>query len=360
MLAPSTVSNITSELIESGLVRRAGNIGSAGAGRRSEILSRNPSARSVAAVHITPERCIAGIVDLDYEVLASSERVFDEGFSEGDTPVLFQMMDELLERTGTRSRLSGISLAIPNHPYHLPTIEARFLDHFPRQPFFRINNTEAMAVHEYYLELGKRYRTVAYVYVGTGVGSGFIIDGDLYRGFNGNACDLGHMYMTDKPLACRCGRRGCLETVASERALSREVARRYGLERPPLREGLVDFLAARLRDNDAPCAQLIGEAAEYLGKGIFNLVSITDPQIVVVSGRLNALNPFFSSLVLESYMRRARNFSPALVPLEFLPLRREAGLVGAAMFAFMSMLCDVGQARAASSDVGAKEPSLSI
>ncbi|HUZ18138.1 MAG TPA: ROK family protein, partial [Spirochaetia bacterium] len=226
---------------------------------------------------------------------------------------------------------------------HVPSIEARFSKRFPGLPFYRFNNTEAMAVHEYYLDLGKRYQTVAYVYVGTGVGSGFIIDGDLYRGYHGNACDLGHMYMTDKPLVCRCGRVGCLETVASELALSREAARHFRLERAPVREELIGFLSARLQERDTFCARLLGDAADYLGKGIFNLVSITDPEIVVVSGRLNALNPYFSSLVEEAYMERARRISPTIVPIEFLPVRPEAGLVGAAMFSFISMLCEVDQ-----------------
>lgn len=346
MLAPSTVSTITSQLIEQGLARRAGNIGSPGAGRRSDILSRNPAARTVAALHITPERCVAGIVDLAYSVLASTEVLFDEGLSEADMPLVLDRMEELIDSGNVRPKLSAISLAYPNHPYHIPAIEAQFTRRFGDLPFYRINNAEAIAVHEYYLKLEKSYRTIAYVYVGTGVGSGFIIDGDLYRGFSGNACDLGHMYVTDKPRVCRCGREGCLETVASELALSREIASHYSLERPPVREELIEFLSAKLRANDPFCARLVGEAADYLGKGIFNLVSIADPQIVFVGGRLNALNPYFSSLVEEAYMKRARNISPSIVPIEFVPVRNDAALVGAAMFSFMSMLCQVGHATA--------------
>jgi len=343
MLAPSTVSNITTDLIEQGIVRRAGNIGYSGAGRRSDILSRNPSARCVAAVHVTPERCHIGIVDLGYAVLKMQELIFDGGFNEKEMQAVLDALGGLIEETRVGAKLSAIALALPNHPRSIASIFEHFQRRFPATPVLRINNTEAMAVHEYYLHLGKKLHTVAYVYVGTGIGSGFIINGTLYRGVNGNACDLGHMYMTEKPLVCRCGREGCMETVSSERVISEALAEHYHLERQPLREELVNFLSARLNENDEFCAGLIREAAEYLGKGIFNLVSITDPQLVIVAGRLNALNPLFSSLVEEAYMRRARQISPAIVPLEFVPVRNNSGLIGAAMFAFISRFCGMAQ-----------------
>lgn len=341
MLAPSTVSNITGELIEQGLARRAGSIGATGAGRKSELLTRSASARRVAAVHLTPERCVAAVLDLGYALLVSEDIVFDDGFEESDIPDMLEAADRLVEKAGGRERVSGVCLACPNHPYNLSRIDREFSGHFDGLPFFRMNNTEAMAVYEYYLKLDKLYRTVAYVYVGSGVGSGLIIDGSLYRGVNGNACDLGHMYMTDRPFVCRCGRQGCMETVASERAISREIVSRYELERPPVREGLIRMLADGLRSGDARCEEIVGEAADYLGKGLFNLVSITDPQIVLVAGRLNSLNPYYSSLVEESYMKRARSSPSAIVPLEFVPVRNESALVGAAMFSFISTLCDV-------------------
>ncbi len=343
MLAPSTVSNITGDLIDRGLVKRVGNIGQSGAGRKSDILARNPHARSVAAVHITPERCTVGIVDLGYEATHSRDLIFEEGFAESDTPAVLDELDRLIETEGAGPKLAGVGLALPNHPYHVHAIEKEFRERYAPLPLFRINNTEAMAVYEYYLRLGREYHTIAYVYVGTGIGSGFVINGDLYRGVNGNACDLGHMYMTDRPLVCRCGREGCVETVASERAVSERLKERFGLAQAPIREGLIDFISERLAANDTYCAGLVAEAAGYLGKAIFNLVAITDPQVVIVAGRFNALNPLYSSLVEEAYMSRARRIPKSIVPLEFAPPQANAGLIGAAMFSYISLFCSVIQ-----------------
>ncbi|HUX19803.1 MAG TPA: ROK family transcriptional regulator [Spirochaetia bacterium] len=346
-LAPSTVSNITADLIERGLIRRVGNLGQGGAGRKSELLARNPQATGVAAIHITPERCTLGVVDLGYETSGDREIIFDAGFTEADTDSVLDELAGLIGSAGGTSKLGAIGLAIPNHPYNIPEIERRFRDRFPSLPLYRINNTEAMAVYEYYLRLRRDYHTIAYVYVGTGIGSGLVINGDLYQGVNGNACDLGHMYMTDRPLVCRCGRVGCVETVASERSVGERLREHFGLSHSPVREELIEFLSARLRDNDPFVVDLLGEAAEYLGKAIFNLVAIADPQLLVVAGRFNALNPFYSSLVEEAYMARARMIPKEIVPIEFRPVQANAGLIGAAMFSFISLFCSVGKGTAA-------------
>ncbi len=345
-LAPSTVSKIANDLMEEGVIRRAGSLGGPGAGRPSDLLSRNPSAGRVASVHVTPERCRIGIVDLGYAVLDTQDIVFDEGFTETQSDAVAQALAALASRTEGGSHLTAVALALPNYPYSVPAIRASFERAFPGTPVHRINNSEAMAVQEYYSRLVNELHTVAYVYVGTGIGSGLIIGGNLYRGVNGNACDVGHMYITEKPLACRCGREGCLETVASERALATALTEHYGLARPPAREEIVSFISARLAENDRFCGNLVRQAAEYLAKGICNLVSITDPQRVIVCGRLNALNPLYSSLVEEAYMRRTRLITPVIVPLEFVPLRDDGALVGAAMFSFISLYCGSAQGTA--------------
>ena len=348
-LAPSTVSKITSELIERGLVRRAGNIGRNGAGRPADILMRNASACCAAAVHVTPDRSRIGIVDFGYTVLETREITFAAGFTEADTGGVVAAVRDVAARYRAPSNLAAIVLALPNYPYNVASIHAQFQQAFEGTPVFHINNTEAMAIHDFYLRLGRQLHTTAYVYVGTGIGSGFIINGSLYRGVNGNACDLGHMYMTDRPLACRCGRVGCLETVASEGAVARALAGHFGLDRPPVRDELVEFVAQRLSQRDAFCEGLVQEAAEYLGSGLFNLVSITDPQRVVVAGRLTSLGLAYTSLVEGSYTKRARRMS-SIVPLEFVPVHDDSALVGGAMFSFLSLCCGGVQSAAVTAD----------
>jgi len=346
-LAPSTISSITAELLDQGLIRRAGDVGHSGAGRRSQILARNPAAGYAAAVHVTPERCRIGVVDFGYNVLETQELIFDRGFQEHYTSDVVSALLKLVARLRAGARLVAVALALPNHPYNVAAIHDQFQQAFKTVPVHRINNTEAMAVHEFYRRLGQELHTAVYVYVGTGIGSGLIINGNLYRGVHGDACDFGHMYMTDRPLLCRCGREGCLETVASEQAVSSALAGHFRLARPPVREELIEFLIARLTAHDPFCTSLIREAADYLGKGLFNLVSITDPERVIVAGRLTTLGPLYWTMVQESYMKRVRSYSPQTVPLEFVTVRDDSALIGGAMFSFITLYCGVVQPVAA-------------
>ncbi len=337
-LAPSTVSGITAELLERGIVRRVGNLSRASAGRKADLLSRNPKAACLAAVHLTPEVCRLGIVDLGYNFLARNELRFPAGFTETETPRIVAELQSLVSECAPTQDPLAVGLALPHHPFNNPLIRDAFSSSFPC-PVIEMNNVEAMAMYEYYDHLRERLHTLAFVYIGTGIGSGLIIEGSLYQGATGQASDFGHTYITDAPLSCRCGRRGCLETVASELALSRELAGHFGLDPTPTRNELIDLLSARIQKGDRFTLSLLDRAASALGKAIFNLISILDPQEVIVTGRLNRLNPAFSNRVENAYLAHARHGGFPIVPLTFLALRDDAGLKGTAMFSFIRLLC---------------------
>jgi predicted NBD/HSP70 family sugar kinase len=338
-LAPSTVSAITSRLLDSGIVRRIGNRGKGTAGRKADILSRNPQAAYMASVHLTPELCRVGIVDLGYNILASKELSFPEGFSETEVSSVVRELESLLEAWSYSDRLAAIGIALPHHPYDNPYIVRSFRSAFS-YPIVQMNNVEAMAMCEYYDHLSKRLHTLVFIYIGTGIGTGLIIDGNLYQGVTGSASDFGHTFITDAPIVCRCGRKGCLEAVASELSLSRAMAEHFELHSTPVRHELIDLLAANIQKGDAFTLSLLEKAASYLGRGIFNLVTILDPQEIVITGRLNRLNPFYSNLVEKAYLDHARQGRFPIIPLNFLPLREDAGLKGTVMFAFVSLFCD--------------------
>ena len=336
-LAPSTISGITADLLELGIIRRVGVLGGSSAGRKSELLSRNPKAASLAAVHLTPELCRIGVIDLGYDFQAKKDIPFAEGFTETDTKTLIAELRSLIEQSGC-SNLAAVGVALPDHPFDNPLIIDSFTSSFPL-PIVQMNNVEAMAMYEYYDNLGRSVQTLVFIYIGTGIGSGLIIDGNLYKGTTGRACDLGHTYITDEPIPCRCGRKGCLETVASELSFSRALSAHFRLDPAPLRDELIELVSTNIRRGDGFTISLMEKAAFYLGKGIFNLISILDPQQIVVTGRVNRLNPFFSNLVERAYLDHTREGNFPVVPLNFIDFHDEAGLKGAAMFSFISLFC---------------------
>ncbi len=341
-LAPSTVSSITDYLLETGIIKRIGNLSSSVVGRKSDLLARNPKASFVGSVYLTPERCQVAIVDFNYEIVEKRYIDFEEGFKESKTFRIITLLKELLHNQDNQNNLHAISLALPHHPFDNRIIIDAFKNEFD-QTIFPINNVEAMASYEYYAHLSKRLHTLIFVYIGTGIGSGLIIDGKLYKGISGNASDLGHVYITDKPLVCRCGRKGCLETVSSELALSKAFTEHFELNRYLKREELIQFIREGIKRKDDYIISKLEEAVFYLSRALFNLASIIDPQEIVITGRINQLNPYFSNMLETAYVEHSKIDRFPLIPLSFIPLHEEAGLKGSAMYSFISLYCNSSQ-----------------
>ncbi|HWP95377.1 MAG TPA: ROK family protein [Syntrophomonadaceae bacterium] len=147
-----------------------------------------------------------------------------------------------------------------------------------------------MAVQGEY-RFGQRglYRNILYITMSTGIGGGLLLDGKLYRGCRGGAGEIGHMVIDPDGPLCGCGRRGCLEAMASGNAIAAQAsemtARGWGKER-----GLTaDNLGAReigeaARSGDAQAQMLVQKITGYLATGIANLVNIFNPEMIVVGG----------------------------------------------------------------------------
>jgi glucokinase len=114
------------------------------------------------------------------------------------------------------------------------------------------------------------------VSVGTGIGAGLVVDGDIWRG-SGFAGEVGHMTMVDDGLECPCGRTGCWETLVSGRRLGLEAAR-LGLD------GGAEAVAVAARNGSEQATEVLRLAGRRLGQGITNLILMLDPSIVVVAG----------------------------------------------------------------------------
>ena len=173
---------------------------------------------------------------------------------------------------------------------------------------------------------------VVYVNVSQGVGAGVVIGGRLFRGANGNAGEIGHIGLDERGPVCRCGNRGCLETL---------VGAPYLLDMLP-QQGRVGHGAALLdlieaaRQGDPGCRRIIAEAGAALGRGVAIVVNMFNPQMVIVGGEIAEAG----ELLLDP-MRRAMELGAlgnALAELRLVPgeLGRRAALRGALRSALAS------------------------
>lgn len=160
------------------------------------------------------------------------------------------------------------------------------------KPVIVDKDTNLAALGEYCFGRQAQPRSLLYITVSTGIGGGIILDGQIWRGQNGGAGEIGHMVVEPRGRICNCGRRGCLEAMASGAAIkdSVEKLRQRGkgmgiLVAGNAKNGLGAFeVAAAARQGDAEAQTIINRVIKYLGRGVVNLVNIFNPELVVLGG----------------------------------------------------------------------------
>ncbi|MFW5712882.1 MAG: ROK family protein, partial [Spirochaetota bacterium] len=271
-LAASTVSMISGELLKAGLIREAGFMSGGGAGRRTQVLKRNPKAGYVITVFVTPEEVAVGLFDFSYSTVDIIRYEYEESFREDESTQLVQGVEALLERNKIGKKLKAICLALPTYPFDVAAIKRVFEAQFSA-PVLLVNNVEAIALSEYYHQLHTEYNTIAYVYIGTGIGSALVLDGELYKGASGHASDLGHTGVVPNGSKCRCGRIGCLETKAAEWAISNMLEQELG-EKVGSKFNTVRILKKEFDAGSDTAVRIVEEAAMYFGKALYNLAAV--------------------------------------------------------------------------------------
>jgi glucokinase len=205
-------------------------------------------------------------------------------------------------------------------------------------PVLLENDANAAAVGEMWLGAARGCRDVVSVTLGTGVGGGVILDGELWRGAHGSAGEIGHTTVDPfSGLKCKCGNVGCLELFASATAIVRMT--REGLSQfPDSVLNREELTAERVydagRDGDELALRVFRKFGTYLGIGLANLINIVDPEIIVIAG--GAVNGWslFTSYAQHEVEERAVRTTAQQVKIAAAQCGDNAGLLGAARLAF--------------------------
>ena len=207
---------------------------------------------------------------------------------------------------------------------------------------FLINDASAAALGEHQFGAGKGVNNLIMLTVGTGIGGGIIINGQLYLGAGGSAGEIGHMTIDVNGPRCSCGNIGCLETLASGTAVAREAIRRISQgERSSLTEivsGKLEDITAETVDvaaagGDSLASEVISQAATYLGVGMVNLVNIFNPEMIIVGGGMAKMEDRLLNPARRVVRERAFRLPAQAVRIVPAQLGEDAGVIGAAVFA---------------------------
>jgi glucokinase len=210
-------------------------------------------------------------------------------------------------------------------------------------PVFVENDCNVAALGVYVSELEAKSKHVLGIFVGTGIGAGLIINGDLYGGFGHTAGEVGHMIIDINGPKCGCGNKGCLEALASRTAIFNRI-------KAAVKDGqktvLTDMLGDDLEDmrsgdlrkavrrGDKFVAKVVEETAEYLGIAIANLANILNPEIIVLGGGvIEALGEEMMDTVRKTAKDHAMPGAMKGVQIVESHLGDNAGITGGAVLA---------------------------
>ncbi|PPK71391.1 ROK family transcriptional regulator [Actinokineospora auranticolor] len=169
--------------------------------------------------------------------------------------------------------------------------QSRFQDHFPNVPVIVDNEANLAAYGEQVYGAGRGRETMLFVKASTGIGSGLIIGRRIYRGRHGLAGEVGHLTMDPQGIVCRCGNRGCLETVVGGTRLLDQVRQAYAGYRMDLPTSL-ESMIERAKSGDVVCRRILQDAARTIGVALARVCNVVNPEIVVLGGELGRAADF--------------------------------------------------------------------
>jgi glucokinase len=313
----------------------------------------------VLAVDLGGTKIIAAIVSSMGQVMGKMYRL--SGAGEGPEAVIsrmFSAIDELLDsgnialsQLGSISVASagaidlhkGVVTASPNLPgWHDIPLRAIVKERYKVDTFL-LNDASAATLGEHRFGAGRGVNNLVLLTVGTGIGGGIIINGELYSGISGSAGEIGHMTIDMDGSRDKCGNIGCLEAFVSGKTVEREAIDR--IQRGE-KSSLVDIVAGRIEEitaekvsmaaqtGDSLASEVILKAAICLGAGLVNLVNIFNPEMIIIGGGMAEMGDLLLEPARQVVRERAFRLAAEAVKIVPAQLGNDAGVLGAAVFAF--------------------------
>lgn len=320
-------------------------------------MTQSPASRPVLAVDLGGSKIVSALVSSEGQIL--HREYFPTLAEEGAAAVIGRIVASagaLMDNAGMApSSLAGIAVAAagaidpakgivtdsPNLPgwHNIPLKDE--IEKALGVMTFIVNDATAAALGEHRFGAGRGVRHLIYLTVSTGIGGGIIVDNRLYSGASGSAGEMGHMTIDINGPRCPCGNTGCLEVLASGKAVAREAQRLIGQGTKTvmreIAEGHAEFVtaqtvAAAANRGDAVAISIVNKAANYLGIGLVNLVNIFNPEMIIVGGGMAKMGEMLLQPARKLVAERAFQYPAGIVRIVSSELGDNSGILGAVAF----------------------------
>jgi len=350
-LTRAAVSGIVNDLLAAGIILETEHLLSH-SGRPAIVLEINPSRGYVIGIDFGASHINLLLADTAARILDEIEVDFDiragpqAGIAEAD-----RLVREILSRANLNIEdILAIGMGVPG-----PIVTATGTvvappimpgwDGYPirdnlqtlwKVPVSINNDAELGALGEWAAGAGRGEQTLAYIKVGTGIGAGLLLDGQIYRGVTGSAGEIGHLTIDENGPLCACGNHGCLEAIAGGRAIAlqaqeavRNKQRTQLASIQPVESITARDVAAAARRGDLLAQQILARAGTHIGIAIAGMVNLFNPALVIIGGGVAQTGDILLEPIRQVVQRRSLPAATRVVRITTAMLGRRSSSMGA-------------------------------
>ncbi len=354
-LNKSTVSSLVDELIERRLIHEIG-INAGGTGRPATLLEINPQAGSIVGVELGVDFVAVALTDFTGNILWRQEANADPAQTQDKMIAqTLQLTGQAIEASRERAlNILGLGLATPGtvdlkegmlifapnlHWRNVP-LRKIYAENTGLKVFVE-NDANAAALGEHLFGAARRCTDFIFVFAGVGIGGGLFLNGQLYRGKNGYAGEIGHAPIMAGPTQapCHCGNRGCWETYANQYSILQRAQARLEVKRNSILPRLmmeqnspltIALIKQAAEEGDREALESFAEAGSAMGQGFAALVNMFNPEKIFLGGPLSFVGQYMLPSIKETLAKHSLPEMCQHVEILLSSFGPDASLVGAA------------------------------
>lgn len=354
-LSTPKVNELILELIHVGLVKDYGKI-NAGVGRKPHIYGLEADSASFVGVDVRQNSVNIGLMNFKRTLIQFEEKV---PYVLNDTPESLEHLCSIIEKfidqpNIQKEKILGIGINLSGRINHRTGHSYSYF-HFEEEPLSKViekrlgilsyleNDSRAMAYGEFCNGVVDREKNVLFIHLDEGIGMGILIEGKLYYGKSGFAGEFGHIPTFDNEIICHCGKKGCLETEASGRSITRDFIQK-------IKEGatsivthkrtdiekiqLGDIIDASIND-DMLAIEILNEAGLKIGKSIAALINLFNPELIILGGCISYAGDYIKLPIQGAINKYSLSLVNNDTQVKISTAGEQAGVLGACL-----LVCD--------------------
>lgn len=307
----------------------------------------------IVACDLGGTRTRVGLINTDGKIKFQADQPTSHRSSKEVISGIIHLSEELMSAAGIdRKSILGVGIGVPGmveydkglvvFSPHLPLrntfVKKQIADHFS-VPIFVDNDATLAVMGEKHFGQGKNVANMIMLTIGTGIGGGIIINGEVYRGSTGSSAEIGHMVIDINGPRDDCGNNGCLEVLASGDSIGvmarQEIKKHPGSKIMDYAEGSIrkitgEVVARAAKDGDQLAQRILREIGRFLGVGLTNLVNIFNPELIVIGGGVIEGDTIILTEAKKVVSKKALQPNRDVVKIVPSKLGNSAGLLGAA------------------------------